>query len=88
VHLRGTDGTLTGADPDSAEGGRLPQVAFTVAGPGVRDGARYWVADDVRLTAEGAPLFGDVYPADEPFAPLMIAVPSPSHTSAPGDHHD
>jgi hypothetical protein len=75
LHLRGADGELTVNDPESAEGGRLPLVTFTAAGPRVKDGAQYWTADDVRLTAAGVPVFGDVYPADEPFAPLMIAVP-------------
>jgi hypothetical protein len=85
VHLRGTGGELSVVDPEAAEGGRLTLVTFTATGPGIRDGAQYWAADDVRLTEAGVPLFGDVYPADEPFAPLMIAIPSP--LSAPGDHH-
>jgi hypothetical protein len=83
VHLRGSDGELTVLDPESAEGGRLPLVTFTVAGPAERDGTQYWAAEDVRLTAEGVPLFGDVYQASEPFAPLMIAAPSrPAATSS------
>jgi len=75
LHLRGGDGELTVTDPDSAEGGRLPLVTFTAAGPRVEDGVQYWTADDVRLTAEGVPVFGDVYPAGEPFAPFRIAAP-------------
>jgi len=76
VHLRGTAGELTVIDPESADGGRLPLVTFSAVEAGARDGARYWAADDVRLTVDGVPVFGDVYPADEPFAPLMIAIPS------------
>ncbi len=83
VHLRGADGELSVVDPESADTGRLTLVTFTVDGPGIRDGARYWAADDVRLTAAGVPLFGDVYQADEPFAPLMMAIPGPN--SGPGD---
>ncbi len=76
LHLRGADGELTVTDPDSAEGGRLPLVTFTAAGHRVEDGVQYWTADDVRLTAEGVPVFGDVYPAGEPFEPFRIAAPS------------
>jgi hypothetical protein len=69
-------GELTVLDPDSAEGTRLPLVTFTAAGPAVKGGTLYWAASDVLLTTEGVPLFGDVYQASEPFAPLMIAVPA------------
>lgn len=86
VHLRGDAGELTVPDPESADGGRLTLVTFTAAGPGIRDGARYWAAEDVRLTEAGVPLFGDVYQADEPFAPLMMAIPSLD--SGPGVHHN
>ena len=75
LHLRGADGELTVMDPESAEGGRLTLVTFSATAPRVEDGVQYCTADDVRLTAAGVPLFGDVYPADEPFAPLMIAAP-------------
>jgi Htaa len=88
VGVRGTEGELTVVDPESAEGGRLRLVTFTVAGPAVRDGTQYWTADDVRLTAEGVPLFGEVYQASEPFAPLTIAVPCPPPASSPGDQDD
>jgi hypothetical protein len=88
IHLRGPDGELTVLDPESADGGRLPLVTFTAAGPAVRDRTQYWAAEDVRLTAKGVPLFGDVYPAGEPFAPLMIAVPCPPSAPDPGGHRN
>jgi hypothetical protein len=86
VQLRGSDGELTVADSESAEGGRLKLVTFTVSGTGTRDGVQYWAAEDVRLTAAGVPVFGDTYPADEPFARLVIIIPGPG--SAPADRQD
>jgi hypothetical protein len=77
VTLRGTEGELTVVDPESPDGAaRLRLVTFTVAGPAVQDGVRRWDAADVQLTAEGAVLFGEVYQASEPFAPLMITIPA------------
>jgi hypothetical protein len=76
--LRGGQGELLVLDPESADGAPLRLVTFSVAGPAVEDGRQCWEATDVRLTAEGAELFGDVYAASEPFAPLTITVPAPS----------
>lgn len=75
ISLYDTAGELTVVDPDYDDGRRLRLVTFTVDGPAVIGGVRRWDAADVRLTAEGVPLFGDVYPASEPFAPLMITIP-------------
>ena len=75
IALYGRQGELTVADPEHDDGRRLRLVTFTVGDPAVISGVKRWDAADVRLTAEGVPLFGDVSPADEPFAPLMITVP-------------
>jgi hypothetical protein len=77
VTLRGAEGELTVVDPESSDrDARLRLVTFTVDGQAVHDRVRRWDAADVRLTAEGAELFGEVYQATEPFAPLMITIPA------------
>lgn len=75
IALSGQQGELTVADPEHDDGRRLRLVTCTVGDPAVIGGVKRWDAADVRLTAEGVALFGDVYPAGEPFAPLMITIP-------------
>lgn len=75
VTLRDGEGELTVIDSESADGGRVRLVTFSVSGPEISDRLRRWDAVDVRLADEGVPLFGDTYEAGEPFAPLTITVP-------------
>jgi hypothetical protein len=76
VTVRGLEGELTVVDPESPAGDQLRLVTFTVADQVTEDGVQRLEAADVRLTAEGAVLFGEVYQASEPFAPLMITIPA------------
>lgn len=75
VTLRGDEGELTVIDSESADGGRVRLVTFSVSGPEISDSLQRWDAADVRLADEGVPFFGDTYEAGEPFAPLTITVP-------------
>jgi hypothetical protein len=76
VILRDGEGELTVIDSESAAGGRVRLVTFSVTGPEISDGVQRWDAEGVRLDVEGVPLFGETYEAGEPFAPLTITVPA------------
>ncbi|WP_236794671.1 HtaA domain-containing protein [Amycolatopsis sp. GM8] len=75
IAVRGGEAELTVVDPESEEDKRLRLVTFTLTGPETEDGTERWEGADVRLTAEGVELFGDVYQAGEPFEPLTVTVP-------------
>ncbi|MCX4098487.1 HtaA domain-containing protein [Nocardia sp. alder85J] len=70
IVLRGDSGELIAPDPASGSDVRL--VTFTLAEPVTEPSRLRWEATDVQLTPEGVPMFGDVYQAGEPFAPLTI----------------
>ncbi|MFE7034776.1 HtaA domain-containing protein [Streptomyces sp. NPDC057621] len=80
----GGRGELTVLDPASRDGGRLRLVTFDLTGRRTEGGIEEWHATDVRLAPEGVELFGDVYEAGEPFAPLTITVPRPERPEHPG----
>ncbi|MGW6007880.1 HtaA domain-containing protein [Streptomyces sp. NPDC055210] len=79
----GGRGELTVLDPASRDGGRLRLVTFDLTGRRTEGGIEQWHATDVRLAPEGVELFGDVYEAGEPFAPLTITVPRPERPGRP-----
>jgi hypothetical protein len=65
------DATLTIDGPDAALG-RIPLATVTL-GAAAANGQH--VGTDVRLTPEGAELFGSVYPAGERFDDLTVFTP-------------
>ncbi|MFV8054680.1 HtaA domain-containing protein [Mycobacterium sp. 48b] len=68
--------TITTTD-DDGQPARVELVTFTVGArePGAPDTT--WEATDVRLSADGVAVFGDVYSAGELMAPLHIQIPPP-----------
>jgi hypothetical protein len=76
LELDGSSAVLTIDDPDArADAPRVPLVTARMQHVGTRDGTQVWGSDDVALTAEGVALFNEVYPAGEPFEPLVVQVP-------------
>jgi hypothetical protein len=74
--LRDGVGVLTIAAVDDEERPiRVELVSFTASTADM--GASEWEAVDVRLTADGATVFGDVYTAGELMAPLYVHLPPP-----------
>jgi hypothetical protein len=75
--LTGDTGVLTVSAVDQDEQPtRVELVTFTVSAPG-DTALPTWQSDDVRLTADGATIFGDVYSAGELMAPLHVHLPPP-----------
>ncbi|ONH32064.1 HtaA domain-containing protein [Protofrankia sp. BMG5.30] len=81
VVLRGTEAELNVVEPfESETKPRIPLVRFTPRPGTAPPGLRTWEAEDVRLLAEGAGLFNNVYSVGEPFEPLSITLPATSQT--------
>ncbi|BBZ31224.1 hypothetical protein MMAD_55190 (plasmid) [Mycolicibacterium madagascariense] len=77
IHVCGGAGRLTVRSVDDADRSiRVELATFTVGdtGSGVA-GPTQWHATDVRLAAEGVPVFADVYSTGEPLAPLQVRLP-------------
>ncbi len=81
VVLRGTEAELNVVEPfESETKPRIPLVRFTPRPGAAPPGLQTWEAADVRLLAEGAGLFNNVYSVGEPFEPLSITLPATSQT--------
>ncbi|WP_250282366.1 MULTISPECIES: HtaA domain-containing protein [unclassified Frankia] len=77
VVLRGTQAELNVVDPsEPGTKPRIPLVRFVPRPGAAPSGLRTWEAEDVRLLAEGAGLFNNVYSMGEPFEPLTITLPA------------
>lgn len=67
---------VTIEDPQAQAGApRVPLVTGTLQHLGTREGTQVWGSDDVVLTAEGVPLFNEVYAEGEPFEQLVVQLP-------------
>ncbi|MDT9593718.1 HtaA domain-containing protein [Nocardioides zeae] len=80
VEVGPTGALLSIEDPHGAEGApRVPLAELTlreqVSAEARADGVELWTSDDVRLTAQGAALFNDVYAPGETMDPLSVVVP-------------
>jgi hypothetical protein len=76
IELGAEGAVLTIADPQAREDGqRLTLATLGLRHVETRSGTEVHGSDDVALTADGVELFNDVYPAGEPFDPLVIQLP-------------
>lgn len=85
IIIKNGQGSLSVLDPSSARGKtRLKLVTFAVDTEMIGRGLP-WTATDVRLAAAGVPVFNDVYPELEPFAPLLV-VPTAERPAEEAPH--
>lgn len=76
LEISGTEAVLTIEDPQDREGApRIPLVTARLQQLADEDGAAVWGAEDVTLTADGVPLFNEVYVEGEAFEPLIVQLP-------------
>lgn len=76
LEVTGTEAVLSIEDPQGREGApRVPLVTARLQELAGEGGAAVWGAEHVALTAEGVPLFNEVYAAGEAFEPLIIQLP-------------
>jgi hypothetical protein len=76
IFVSGGAGWMSIADPLTGDGGdRNVLVDLTLEQRPAPEGLEVWQSTDVRLNAACVDLFNGVYPAGEPFEPLMLVMP-------------
>jgi hypothetical protein len=85
LEIDGEKAVLSIEDPHAREDApRVPLVTATLQQVGGDGDTVIWGSNDVALTAEGVPLFNDVYSPGEPFEPLVVQLPIGRGSSTPG----